>query len=86
MAEVGIRELRDNLSRYLAAVREGDELVITEHGRAIARIIPLDAPRKLDQLIAEGLVTPAASTSRWRPRRRISGRGTASDLVAEQRR
>jgi len=77
--------LRDNLSRYLAAVRGGDELVVTEHGRAIARIIPLDAPRKLDQLIAEGLVTPARRRKRALPRP-VVGRGTASDLVAEQRR
>jgi prevent-host-death family protein len=83
--EVGIRELRNQLSRHLAAVREGQELVVTDHGRAVARIIPLDRPRTIDRLVAEGLVRPATARDRTLPRR-VKARGGASDLVAEQRR
>jgi prevent-host-death family protein len=83
--EVGVRELRDHLSRYLNRVREGDEVVITDRGRAIARVVPVGSERVLDRLIAEGIVTPAR-----RPKRRagkpIKAKGTVSDLVAEQRR
>ncbi|HVD22864.1 MAG TPA: type II toxin-antitoxin system prevent-host-death family antitoxin [Lapillicoccus sp.] len=83
--EVGVRELRDNLSRYLDRVRDGDEVVITDRGRAIARVVPIGAERVLDRLIAEGVVTPAR-----RPKRRagkpIKTKGTVSDLVADQRR
>jgi prevent-host-death family protein len=83
--EVGVRELRDHLSRYLDRVRDGDEVVITDRGRAIARVVPVGSERVLDRLIAEGIVTPAR-----RPKRRagkpLKTKGTVSDLVADQRR
>ncbi|CAN5238020.1 hypothetical protein BH20ACT20_BH20ACT20_03080 [soil metagenome] len=37
---VGVRELRQNLSRYLERVKAGEALVVTEHGRQVARLIP----------------------------------------------
>lgn len=33
-------------------------MTVTDHGKAVARLVPLDRPRPLDRLIAEGLVTP----------------------------
>jgi prevent-host-death family protein len=57
--EVGVRELRDHLSRYLERVKAGEELTVTEHGRPIARLVgprPLD---RLDELVARGLIRPA---------------------------
>jgi prevent-host-death family protein len=84
IVEVGVRELRDHLSRYLEGVRGGSEVVVTEHGRAIARIVPMKGERVLDRLIAEGLVTPAKQ--RRTRRRPIKAAGIASDLVAKQRR
>lgn len=58
-AEVGVRELRDHLSRYLERVKAGEELTVTEHGRPIARLV---APREYDrwdELMAQGLIRPA---------------------------
>jgi prevent-host-death family protein len=49
--EVGVRELRDHLSRYRTAVRRGEEVTVTDHGEAVARLVPLDAPRTLDRLM-----------------------------------
>ena len=43
---VGIRELRDNLSRHLEAVKEGGELTVTEHGKPVARIVPYEEPTR----------------------------------------
>jgi prevent-host-death family protein len=83
--EAGVRELRDHLSRYLDVVREGHEVTVTDHGRAIARLVPLDQPRAIDRLIADGLISPATRAKRRRPDRRISANGTVSDLIAEQR-
>jgi prevent-host-death family protein len=37
---VGVRELRQNLSRYLDRVKAGEVLVVTEHGREVARLVP----------------------------------------------
>lgn len=37
---VGVRELRQNLSRYLERVKEGETLRVTEHGHEVARLMP----------------------------------------------
>lgn len=84
--EAGVRELRDHLSRYLELVREGQEVTVTDHGKAVARLVPLDRPRPLDRLIAEGLATPGRVPKRRRTGRGITAKGTVSDLVADQRR
>lgn len=83
--DIGVRELRDALSRHLASVREGHTITITDHGRPVARIVPIGVPTKLEQLITEGKVTPAARRKGPRPRP-IKTAATVSDLVDEQRR
>jgi prevent-host-death family protein len=40
---VGVRELRQNLSRYLERVKAGEGLIVTERGREVARLIPSGA-------------------------------------------
>jgi prevent-host-death family protein len=37
---VGVRELRQNLSRYLERVKLGETLTVTEHGHEVARLVP----------------------------------------------
>ena len=86
MPEVGIRLLRDNLSRYVHQVADGTELTVTDHGRAVARLVPIDQPRLIDRLIDEGLVAPPRETRRSRPRRRIKASQPVTSLVADQRR
>lgn len=86
-AEVGVRELKNNLSRYLDRVQHGEEVIVTEHGRPVARLSGLDHPTdRLAALIASGAVRPPRSQQRQRPTRRIKPKGPVSDLVAEQRR
>lgn len=84
MESVGIRELRDGLSRYLAAVRSGRTVTITDHGRPVARIVPIDQPRPLERLIAEGVVQPAKVTARTLPEP-VHASGPVTELIAEQR-
>ena len=83
--EAGVRELRDHLSRYLEIVREGQEVTVTDHGNAVARLIPLDQPRAIDRLISEGVISPAQHSKHHRAAPRINASGKVSDLVAEQR-
>ena len=40
MDRVGVRELRQNLSRYLGEVKQGETFVVTERGREVARLTP----------------------------------------------
>ena len=56
METVGIRELKTHLSRHLKRVRAGARMIVTEHGRPIATISPVDDGDRgwVDQLIAEG--------------------------------
>jgi prevent-host-death family protein len=52
---VGVRELRQDLSRYLRRVRAGERFVVTERGHPLAVLAPWsDGTNPLDQLIAEG--------------------------------
>ncbi|MEV2278488.1 type II toxin-antitoxin system prevent-host-death family antitoxin [Nocardiopsis sp. NPDC049922] len=56
---VGIKDLRDGLTRHLGEVREGHTITVTDHGKPIARIVPVGEHSTLDRLILEGQVKPA---------------------------
>lgn len=60
-ARVGVRELRQNLSVYLARVKEGETLEVTENGHPVAELRPRPAKPVsiIDQMIAEGRAKPA---------------------------
>ncbi|MBB5790484.1 prevent-host-death family protein [Jiangella mangrovi] len=85
MVDVGVRELRDGLSRHLAEVRSGRVVTVTDHGRPIARIVPVDRLTRLEQLRAEGRVQPARRRKRPAPEP-VAATGTVSDLLGDQRR
>lgn len=89
-AEVGVRELRDQLSRYLRHVASGAEVVITRRGRRVARLSMVgdsDDTDPLPDLRARGLVRdPQRSRRRARGRQLLTADGSVSDLVSEQRR
>ena len=85
MTDIGIRELRDGLSKHLTLVKQGETITITEHGRPIARIVPV-GPSKLDELIALGLVTPAKRPKGpLPPPLKITDGPSLSEIVIEQR-
>ena len=44
MRTAGVREARQNLSALLDEVRKGREVVITERGRPVAKLVPPDRP------------------------------------------
>ena len=45
MRTAGVREARQNLSALLDEVKKGREVLITEHGRPVAKLVPPDRPR-----------------------------------------
>lgn len=58
MNTVGVAELRQNLSKYLRLVEQGERLVVTDHNRPVAELGPArPAGPALDRLIAMGRVT-----------------------------
>lgn len=86
LMDVGIRELRNSLSRRLDEVRAGETITVTDHGRPIARIVPIAQPSRLEQLIAEGRVTPPKlPKSRGPLPKPAQASGSVSEFIAEQR-
>ena len=55
---VGIRDLKTRLSEYLRMVRNGQTIVITDHGRLVGRILPVeeDLDENIQELIQAGAV------------------------------
>jgi prevent-host-death family protein len=61
MRTTGVTELKASLSEMLARVKSGEEILITEHGRPIARLMPLpawDMDAATEELVRKGLVKP----------------------------
>lgn len=58
MDRIGVRELRQHASRYLARVAHGESLEVTDRGRPVARLVPITSDTWAD-MIANGRVTPA---------------------------
>ena len=89
MNTVGVRELKAHLSRHLKRVRSGTRLVVTERGRAIASIQPVETPNDLDW--AHALV--ASGRAQWgggkpegaKPPVRIKRGTSVADAVLEDR-
>ncbi len=63
VTSTGIRELKDNLSRYIRRVEAGERIVITAHGRVVAELVQPGATakntsRRFDGLVASGVIRP----------------------------
>jgi prevent-host-death family protein len=62
---VGVAELRQNLSRYLRLVEQGERLLVTDRNKPVAQLGPVPSSGELDRLIAAGRV--AGPTRRGLP-------------------
>ena len=83
--DVGIRELRNQLSKWVARVRDGEEVTITDRGKPVARLVPVDGERNYDRLVREGVITPARSRRRPKARPRVEATGSVSELLDDDR-
>ena len=90
METVGVRELKGGLSRYLKRVRAGVRLTVTERGRAIATIDPVDLPADVEWAHAL-VVSGRAQWSGGKPvgARRLapaaSGRSVSAAVLEDRR-
>jgi prevent-host-death family protein len=86
--DVAISALRAELSSWIERARSGEEIVVTDRGTPVARLLAVDTAPLLDQLVARGVVGRPQRTDR--PTARGAGRvrasGPVADLVGEQRR
>ena len=89
---VAVRELKDHLSEYLKRVSAGEEVVVTSHGKPVARLAPLHQPADAASMLARirsqpwvhagkgGRLAPVAH-----PMPSTPGEPTLSDWVLEDR-
>lgn len=92
MISTGIRELKDNLSRYIRRIEAGERIAITVHGRVVAELVPpgnqtKGALGRFDELLASGAIRPpieAGDPAEGWPEIRLKS-GTAADLIDADR-
>ena len=57
MTKVGVRQLKNQLSHFLARVKRGEVLAVTQRGREVAILSPVSSaavPKELAEMVAEG--------------------------------
>ncbi len=47
MVHAGVAQIKAHFSEFLARVRAGEEIIVTDHGRPVARLAPLDGNHHL---------------------------------------
>ena len=86
--DVTVTDLRAHLSSWLERARDGQEVVITDRGVPVARLVGLTATTTIERLTAGGVIgRPAAAqrppaSGRARPR----SRRPLAEVVSDQRR
>ena len=89
METIGIRELKENLSRYMQKVRTGEKIIVTDRKKQIAIILPLEKKaeeEKIYQLIQRGMASWSGDKPAGMPQRIMTKDKSVSDAVIEDRR
>lgn len=60
--DVGIRELKAKLSHFVAEAADGATVTITDRGRPVAKLVPIDETSNIERGIEEGWVEPPLRT------------------------
>lgn len=86
--DVAVSTLRAELSAWIERVRRGEEVVVTDRGTPVARLLAVDSAPLLERLTREGVLSrprrggrPSATGAR-----RVQASRPVSELVGEQRR
>lgn len=86
--DVAVTELRAHLSQWIDAARDGKDVVITERGIPVARIVALDSTSVIDRLTRQGAIGRSAKPTRpvAGDRKRPTPKRPVADIISEQRR
>jgi prevent-host-death family protein len=85
---VGIRELKSKLSECVREVKRGSTILVTDHGKAVARLVPQSesVEERIEALRKSGVISWSGRRLRAaRPRVRTHGKRTVSDILVENR-
>jgi prevent-host-death family protein len=86
MVSVDVKELKVKLSSFIAQAREGEEIVITDHGKDVALMVPLSRERRAVKILQD---QGKAKWARGKPKGASgvrSGGKALSETVMEDRR
>lgn len=89
METIGIRKLKENLSRCMQKVKTGEKIIVTDRKKEIAIIMPLEKKakeEKIYQLIQRGAVCWSGGKPAGMKKRIVSRGGSVSSAVIEDRR
>jgi prevent-host-death family protein len=86
--DVAVSTLRAELADWIERVRAGEEVIVTDRGTPVVRLVPVDTAPLLEQLTRQGVLSrpPTAPRPNASGSSRVHARGSVSDLVSEQRR
>jgi antitoxin (DNA-binding transcriptional repressor) of toxin-antitoxin stability system len=93
MISVGVRQLKNSLTRYLRLVDQGQALLVTNRNQVVAVLKKPDrnsAPtleEKLAALVAEGKLLPAAKPGPFKPFKpvRVKGQPVSKTIIEDRR-
>jgi prevent-host-death family protein len=85
MRTTGVAQLKAHLSRYLAHVKGGQEVVVTERGRPVAKLVPVraDGGSRRERLIRAGVLLPGRGRIRPSLLRPLKGPPLGDAVVRE---
>jgi prevent-host-death family protein len=89
--KAGVAQLKAGLSRYLERVKAGHEVLVTDRGRPVAKLVPISAEAgkgsRRERLVREGLLLPGRGKVRpsLRPPPGGPGRSVLDALLEERR-
>jgi len=86
--DVAISELRAHLGQWIDTARDGNDVVITDRGIPVARIVSLDSTPVIDRLTQQGVISRPSTTKRpvAGTRKRPTPKQPVADIVNQQRR
>jgi prevent-host-death family protein len=90
MTSVGIRELKAHFSQYLARVKRGERIIVSERGKPIASLSPADEAsldRRVHELVRRGLARWSGGKPRGlrRPVHLAGGSSLAETIISDRR-
>jgi prevent-host-death family protein len=93
MISVGVRQLKNGLTRYLRLVDQGQALLVTNRNRAVAVLKKPDRnsaralEEKLAALVAEGKLLPAEKPGPFKPFKpvRVKGKPVSKTIIEDRR-
>ena len=82
--DVGVRELKQHLSDYLARAAGGETIRVTDRGEAKALLTPIPSAGVINRGVDEGWIRPSSGDA-LRPARRVLAKRSVLEVLAEDR-